>query len=135
MLVMCHLNLQTRSGNEVSPWAMGPTLRTIAPLPSADFKFEDLVREADYFRNMFSDTRNQLDILVPEVSQWRSFTLEGDCPLDVFDIIAPLVRLPDNSIGMIFTIIAHLIYLRVALHCCHMSASVVSPSFFLLFCP
>ena len=44
----------------------------------------------DYFRNMFSDTRNQLDILVPEASRWRSFTLEGDCPLYVFDIIAPL---------------------------------------------
>ena len=55
MLVMCHLNLQTRSGNEFSPWAMGPTLRTIVPLPSADCKFEDLVREAVIKENELGD--------------------------------------------------------------------------------
>jgi hypothetical protein len=46
MLTRC-FNLQTRSGNEFSPWAPGARVRAIiVPLAAADFDFGHLIREA-----------------------------------------------------------------------------------------
>jgi hypothetical protein len=43
---MCHLDFQTHSGNEFSPWALGVSAQAIIIPLAADFDFGHLVREA-----------------------------------------------------------------------------------------